>query len=103
MYMKRFYLYNTVMDYSPKHIMLTCLYMATKTENAFLSIDEFTKKFSNIKPNILTELEMIIAQSLQFHFTIRHPFRPLYGFYLDLQVGHVGILHILTHYFFSLC
>ncbi|RKP27740.1 cyclin-like protein [Syncephalis pseudoplumigaleata] len=85
LFMKRFYLFNTVMDYPPKYIMLTCLYLASKTEGCFLPIDEFVGKFSNVTTQNITEMEMTVCESLKFHFTIHQPYRPLYGFFLDLQ------------------
>ncbi|KAJ1975118.1 hypothetical protein H4R34_004455 [Dimargaris verticillata] len=85
-FMKRFFLYNTVMDYPPKFIMLTCLYLATKTENHFIQIEEFAKP-STLKttPKDILDYEFIVSQSLKFEFTIHHPYSPLYGFFLDAQ------------------
>ncbi|KAI9597555.1 cyclin-like protein [Syncephalis fuscata] len=86
-YMKRFYLFNTVMDYLPNDIMLTCLYLASKTEGFFLSINDFVGKFKKVTAQSVTDMEMIVCESLKFHFTIHQPYRPLYGFFLDLQVS----------------
>ncbi|KAK9701388.1 hypothetical protein K7432_011739 [Basidiobolus ranarum] len=94
-YMKRFFLYNTVMDYHPKTIMLTSLFLATKVENSFIAIDDFAQRIPKTTAQSILDLEFIISQSLKFEFTIHHPYRPLHGLYLDMQ-SHIQDLAILT-------
>ncbi|KAJ2160501.1 hypothetical protein GGF46_002201 [Coemansia sp. RSA 552] len=94
-FMKRFYLHNVVFDYPPKSIMLTCLYLATKVENSFMKIDDFirplqsaeakSKAKTQTKPDDILGLEFIVIQSLQFELAVHYPYRPAYGFYLDMQ------------------
>ncbi|KAI9504268.1 hypothetical protein GGI25_002505 [Coemansia spiralis] len=94
-FMKRFYLHNVVFDYPPKSIMLTCFYLATKVENAFMKIDDFvrplqaaeTKRGSKVqtKNEDILELEFVVIQSLQFELAVHHPYRAAYGLYLEMQ------------------
>ncbi|KAJ2323953.1 hypothetical protein GGH92_010788 [Coemansia sp. RSA 2673] len=94
-FMKRFYLHNVVFDYHPKNIMLTCLYLATKVENAFMKIDDFIRPLAAAdaksgsktvtKSEDVLGLEFIVIQSLQFELAVHHPYRAAYGFYLDMQ------------------
>ncbi|KAJ1667794.1 hypothetical protein IW140_001347 [Coemansia sp. RSA 1813] len=94
-FMKRFYLHNVVFDYPPKSIMLTCFYLATKVENAFMKIDDFvrplqaaeTKRSSKVqtKGEDILGLEFVVIQSLQFELAAHHPYRASYGLYLDMQ------------------
>ncbi|KAJ1675753.1 hypothetical protein EV182_000651 [Spiromyces aspiralis] len=86
-FFKRFYVHNTVMDYPPKNIMATCVYLATKTENSFISIDDFVKPLakSKITNEDVLRYEFVVSQSLQFEFAVHHPYRPAYGLYLDMQ------------------
>ncbi|KAJ2726720.1 hypothetical protein GGI07_000445 [Coemansia sp. Benny D115] len=94
-FMKRFYLHNVVFDYPPKSIMLTCFYLATKVENSFVRIDDFIRPLVNAeikragkaqtKSTDILDLEFVVIQSLQFELAVHHPFRPAYGFYLDMQ------------------
>jgi hypothetical protein len=65
----------------------TCLYLASKIEGFFLTIDEFVSKFTKVNTQDIIEMEMPVCESLKFHFTIYQPYRPLYGFFLDLQVS----------------
>lgn len=95
-FMKRFYLHNVVFDYPPKSIMLTCFYLATKVENAFMKIEDFLrpivaaekKRGGNralTKSSDILDLEFVVIQSLQFELAVHHPYRSAYGFYLDMQ------------------
>ena len=83
--MKRFFLYNTVMDYHPKDILLTCLFLATKSESERIPIEEFGQKLMLPSTDSILALEFIVSQGLKFEYLIHHPYRPAYGFFLDLQ------------------
>jgi cyclin H len=82
---KKFYLVNSVMEYHPKMVLFTCLFLAAKSENYFISIEAFVKPLQKVEPKDILDLEFIVLQSLQFTLLVHHPFRPLYGFFLDFQ------------------
>ncbi|KAF9432065.1 hypothetical protein BGZ76_011308 [Entomortierella beljakovae] len=84
MYMKRFFLQNTVMDFHPKDVMLTCMFLARKTENFLMTIDEFSSVLKS-SPESILNLEFLVCKNLRFHFTIHHPYRPCLGFFYDMQ------------------
>ncbi|XP_076338318.1 cyclin H isoform X2 [Tachypleus tridentatus] len=87
-YFKRFYLHNSVMDYHPKHIMATCVYLACKVEEFNVSITQFV---ANIKgdrvkaSDIILNNELLLMQQLNYHLTIHNPFRPVEGFLIDIK------------------
>ncbi|KAF9963880.1 hypothetical protein BGZ65_008157 [Modicella reniformis] len=83
-YMKRFFLENTVMDYHPKSVMMTCMFLARKTENFLMTIDDFSTAIKSSRESILN-LELLVCQSLRFQFTVHHPYRPCLGFFYDMQ------------------
>ncbi|GAA97039.1 hypothetical protein E5Q_03714 [Mixia osmundae IAM 14324] len=83
-FLKRFYLRNTCMDYHPKKIMLTCLFLATKTENQMVPIDFFASKLKEDQAAILS-LEFVISQSLKFQYSVHGAHNALRGLSLDLQ------------------
>ncbi|CAO3633577.1 unnamed protein product [Cunninghamella blakesleeana] len=89
-YMKRFFLRNTVMDYHPKDILLTCLFLATKVENERISIDEFGKSLKLPNTDMILQLEFTVSQGLQFEYSIHHPYRASYGYFLDIQYNKDG-------------
>jgi cyclin H len=104
-YLKRFYLKNTVMDWHPKNVMydfpvvalgvnliglmssrLTALFLATKTTNNPISLETYTTRIPKTAPSDVLDLEFLVAQSLNFEFTVWHAHRALWGIWLDLQV-----------------
>ncbi|PWN54341.1 cyclin-like protein [Violaceomyces palustris] len=93
-FMKRFYLRNTCMDFHPKSIMLTCVFLATKAENYPLSLTGFATKLAgkNPQPETIREnektvldLEFLVSQSLGFQYGVHGAHRSLYGLILDAQ------------------
>jgi cyclin H len=84
-YMKRFYIKNTVMDWHPKNVMLTTLFLATKTTNHPITLDIYASNIPKTSPEDVLELEFLVAQSLSFEFAVWHAHRALWGIYLDLQ------------------
>lgn len=84
-FFKKFYLLNSVMEYHPKNVLYTCLFLAAKSENYFISIESFCRALQKTEPKDVLDLEFIILQALKFTLLVHHPFRPLYGFFLDFQ------------------
>ncbi|KAH7921781.1 cyclin-like protein [Leucogyrophana mollusca] len=84
-YLKRFYLKNTVMDWHPKNVMLTALFLATKTTNNPISLEAYTSNIPKTSPSDVLDLEFLVAQSLGFEFAVWHAHRALWGIWLDLQ------------------
>ncbi|KAI9482355.1 hypothetical protein LPJ78_004000 [Coemansia sp. RSA 989] len=107
-FMKRFYLHNVVFDYPPKTIMFTCLYLATKVENSFMKIEDFiwplqdfekrTSGQVKTKNDDILGYEFVVIQSLQFELAVHHPYRPAYGFFLDMQAYFDDISQLKTIY-----
>ncbi|KAI5645878.1 cyclin-H [Phthorimaea operculella] len=87
-YFKRFYLYNSAMDYHPKEILATCVYLSCKVEEFNVSIGQFV---ANIKGDrvkateIILNNELLLMQQLNYHLTIHNPFRPVEGFLIDIK------------------
>ncbi|KAH9857898.1 cyclin-like protein [Lenzites betulinus] len=84
-YMKRFYLKNTVMDWHPKNVMLTALFLATKTTNHPISLESYAAHIPRTVPSDVLDLEFLVAQSLGFDFAVWHPHKALWGMWLDVQ------------------
>ncbi|EGN98756.1 hypothetical protein SERLA73DRAFT_107872 [Serpula lacrymans var. lacrymans S7.3] len=84
-YLKRFYLKNTVMDWHPKNVMLTALFLASKTTNNPITLESYTTHIPRTSPSDVLDLEFLVAQSLGFEFAIWHAHRALWGIWLDLQ------------------
>lgn len=84
-YFRKYYLVYSVMDYHPKNILYTCVFLASKAENYFISIDKFCGSLPRTEPSQLLDLEFFILQTLSFTLTVLNGLRPLHGFFLDMQ------------------
>lgn len=84
-FFKRFYLFNSLMAYHPRNIHYTCVFLAAKSENYFMSVESFCKCLPNVEPQHILDLEFTVLQALKFNLLVHHPFTSLYGFFLDIQ------------------
>ncbi|KAL5019853.1 hypothetical protein ScPMuIL_002745 [Solemya velum] len=87
-YFKRFYVHTSVMDYHPKEIMLTCVYMACKVEEFNVSIGQFVGNLKGDREkfaNIVLGFELLLMDKLHYHLTVHNPFRPLEGLFIDIK------------------
>lgn len=90
-YFKRFYLNNSVMDYHPKNVMVTCVYLACKVEEFNVSITQFV---ANIKGDrekamdVILNNELLLMQQLNYHLTIHNPYHPIEGFLIDIKTRY---------------
>lgn len=90
-YFKRFYLDNSVMDYHPKDIVVTCVYLATKVEEFNVSISQFV---ANVKGDrekateIILNHELLLMQQLNFDLSVYNAYRPVEGFLIDIKTRY---------------
>ncbi|EFO25214.1 cyclin domain-containing protein [Loa loa] len=88
-YFKRFFLYHSTMEYSPKSVMMSCFYLAAKVDEFNISIDEFVKnlKSGTAKSNSETILsfEPQIMLKLRYQLTVHSPFRPFEGHLIEMK------------------
>ncbi|KAF6123490.1 cyclin H [Phyllostomus discolor] len=98
MYFKRFYLNNSVMEYHPRIIMLTCAFLACKVDEFNVSSPQFV---GNLRESPLgqekaleqiLEYELLLIQQLNFHLIVHNPYRPFEGFLIDLKIALTAIL-----------
>jgi cyclin H len=79
--------------------MPCALFLATKTDNYYLSLNEFAKAVPKIdKPADVIAPEYTLTQGLRYTFDVRHPFRGLEGGIMELQAiaqgeGQPGPFH----------
>ncbi|KAG5460122.1 MAG: hypothetical protein BJ554DRAFT_7873, partial [Olpidium bornovanus] len=71
---------------APQNIRrITCLFLATKTENHFISAEKMAERIPKTSKATVLELEFTISQALRFEYAPHHPYKPLYGLWLDMQ------------------
>ncbi|NWI86427.1 CCNH protein, partial [Pitta sordida] len=94
MYFKRFYLNNSVMEYHPRIIMLTCAFLACKVDEFNVSSAQFV---GNLRESPLAqekaleqilEYELLLIQQLNFHLIVHNSYRPFEGFLIDLKTRY---------------
>ena len=83
--MKRFYLSNSPMTYHPKEIIPCAIFLATKTENHYISLKRFVSKLQKITAEDIVAPEFLLTQGLRFTFDVRHPQRALEGGFMELM------------------
>jgi len=90
-YFKRFYLNNSMMDYHPKEILVTAVYLACKVEEFNVSMQQFV---ANIPGNqekatkVILNNELLLMQELKFHLTIHNPYRAMEGLLIDIKTRY---------------
>lgn len=76
------------MNYHPKEILATCVYLSCKVEEFNVSIQQFV---ANVKGDrqkamdIILSNELVLMQALNFNLTCHNPFRPIEGFLIDIK------------------
>ncbi|XP_071586662.1 cyclin-H [Heliangelus exortis] len=97
MYFKRFYLNNSVMEYHPRVIMLTCAFLACKVDEFNVSSAQFV---GNLRESPvgqekaleqILEYELLLIQQLNFHLIVHNPYRPFEGFLIDLKTRYPAL------------
>ncbi|KAL5003214.1 cyclin-like protein [Aspergillus recurvatus] len=91
-YLRRFYLTNSPMTYHPKAIMPCALFIATKTDNYYMSLRHFADGVpGDTTAEDIIAPEFLVMQSLRFTFDVRHPFRGLEGGIMELNAIAQGL------------
>ncbi|XP_073321932.1 cyclin-H [Pagrus major] len=95
MFFRRFYTNNSVMEYHPRIIMLTCAYLSCKVEEFNVSCTQFVGNLLQESPagqervlEQILEFELLLIQQLNFHLVVHNPYRPMEGLLIDLKTRY---------------
>ncbi|XP_071338805.1 cyclin-H [Trachinotus anak] len=95
MYFRRFYLNNSIMEYHPRIIMLTCAYLSCKVDEFNVSSTQFVGNLLQESPagqervlEQILEYELLLIQQLNFHLVVHNPYRPMEGLLIDLKTRY---------------
>lgn len=95
MYFRRFYLNNSVMEFHPRIIMLTCAYLSCKVDEFNVSSSQFVANLIHESPagqeraaEQILEYELLLIQQLNFHLVVHNPYRPMEGLLIDLKTRY---------------
>lgn len=95
MFFRRFYLNNSIMEFHPRTIMLTCAYLSCKVDEFNVSCSQFVANLVHESPvgqeraaEQILEFELLLIQQLNFHLIVHNPYRPLEGLLIDLKTRY---------------
>ncbi|KAK4196227.1 putative cyclin [Triangularia verruculosa] len=83
MFLKRFYITNSIMTYPPASMFFVALFFASKVETGHVNLSEYSNIFKKSPEEILAG-EFLLCQGLRFAFDVKHPFRALRGAMMEL-------------------
>ncbi|XP_064645109.1 cyclin-H-like [Lineus longissimus] len=87
-YFKRVYIHNSLMDYHPREMMLTCVYLACKVEEFNVSINQFVANLKGDRErfaDLIVSCELMLMHHLHYHLTMHSPYRPFEGLMIDMK------------------
>ncbi|KAI5917177.1 cyclin ccl1 [Camillea tinctor] len=84
-FLRRFYVTNSIMTYPPTTLLKTCLFFGCKAEGYYMRLQKFAEKFPNTTGEEVIAAEYVLCQGIRFAFDVRHPFRALEGAVMELR------------------
>lgn len=72
------------MDYHPRQIMTSALFLATKSDHFHIPLSRFISKLPNTGEDDVKAPEFTLMQGLRFTLDVRHPFKGLEGGVLEM-------------------
>ncbi|KAG5950451.1 hypothetical protein E4U53_005029 [Claviceps sorghi] len=84
-FLRRFYVTNSVMTYPPTELLKTSLFFGCKAEGFYIRLAKLAEKFPNTTSEQILAGEYLLCQGIRFAFDVRHPFRALEGAILELR------------------
>lgn len=84
-FLRRFYITNSIMTYPATDLLKTSMFFGCKAEGFFYKLGAFSEKFPNTTGEQILAGEFLLCQGIRFAFDVRHPFRALEGAILELR------------------
>ena len=85
MFLRRFYITNSVMTYPPMSLMKTCIFFGCKAEGHYMRLSKFASFFPNTAADEILAAEYVLCQGIRFAFDVKHPYRALEGAVMELR------------------
>lgn len=77
-YFLRFYVNGSCLEFDPQYIVLTCLYLASKIEDCYVSA-EYIHRQGGMPEEIILKFEITVLQGLGFDLQVHPPHKALWG------------------------
>jgi cyclin H len=84
-FLRRFYITNSIMTYPPTELLKTCLFFGCKADGVYYPLAQLAKMFPDTTSEQILAGEYLLCQGLRFAFDVRHPLRSLEGAILQLR------------------
>ncbi|KAI1332001.1 cyclin ccl1 [Xylariaceae sp. FL0255] len=84
-FLRRFYLTNSLMTYPPTALIKTCIFFGCKAEGYHMRLQKFAEKFPDTTGEEVLAAEYVLCQGIRFAFDVRHPYRALEGAIMELR------------------
>lgn len=84
-FLRRFYVTNSVMTYPPTELLKTSLFFGCKAEGFYYRLAKLAEMFPNTTSEQILAGEFLLCQGMRFAFDVRHPFRALEGAILEIR------------------
>ncbi|KAL7624795.1 hypothetical protein AAE478_004009 [Parahypoxylon ruwenzoriense] len=84
-FLRRFYVTNSIMTYPPQELLKTCLFFGCKAEGYFMRLQKIVDTFPKTTGEMVLAAEYVLCQGIRFAFDVRHPFRALEGTVMELR------------------
>lgn len=84
-FLRRFYVTNSIMTYPPTEMLKTAMFFGAKTEGFYTRLSKFADNFPNTTPEEILAGEFLLCQGVRFALDVRHPFRSLEGAIMEVR------------------
>lgn len=83
---------HSALEYNLKHVMLACCFLAAKLDNFRLSLDTLCSKIKNTDRDIISTLEFVLLEVIDYQPWLYTPYYSILGFLLQK-----GLLNQIDH------
>ncbi|KAL4420175.1 hypothetical protein ABPG77_008311 [Micractinium sp. CCAP 211/92] len=83
-YLQRSYLSFSCMEQDPQQLLLTCLYLACKIEEHYISAAELGR-LTGVPADLILRTELVALQGLKFDLIVYSPYKSIEGFFEDIK------------------
>lgn len=87
-FFRRFYLLNSPMQYHPKAISVTCLFVAAKADDFYLPLQKLVKNIKGDQESAsqsIFHMEPVVIHKIKHDLTVFLPFRAFEGLLIDFK------------------
>lgn len=89
LFLRRFFLSNSVVLFDPKKVMVACVLLASKTEDSNIDVNLLVEATEVLQSGVCNEdilsHELKVLMGLNFNLHCFHPFNPMVAFLEDLR------------------